>query len=222
MIRFCSSVLCVVLWLASPAVADVDFSGPVRVIDGDTLDVGQTRVRLHGIDAPEVGQPCSSDRLGVYDCGAFVRDELARRYAGKTASCELIELDRYGRSVAKCFVGGQDIGEDIVLDGLATAYRTYSMDYDLAEKSAQVAETGLWSGIMQSPAAYRADQRAPTPDVIPDGTCIIKGNISGSGQIYHMPHNRDYANTRINEARGERWFCTEAEARAAGWRAARN
>lgn len=97
------------------------------------------------------------------------------------------------------------------------------MDYDLAEKSAQIAETGLWSGIMQSPAAYRAAQRTTSPDVsAPDASCIIKGNISNSGRIYHMPHNRDYANTRINEARGERWFCTEAEARAAGWRAARN
>lgn len=219
MFRFLSLMLC----LASPVVADVDFSGVVRVIDGDTIEVGDVRVRVHGIDAPEVGQPCTSDVLGVYDCGAFVRDEVARRYNGQRATCEEIERDRYGRSVAKCFVSGQDIGEDIILDGLAQAYRQYSMDYDLAEKSAQVRETGLWSGAMQSPSAYRAAQRTSSPDVAaPDGNCIIKGNISGSGQIYHMPHNRDYDRTRINERNGERWFCSEAEARAAGWRAARN
>jgi len=217
MFRILSLLLC----LASPAVADID--GVVRVIDGDTLDVGGHRVRIHGIDAPEIGQPCTSDLLGVYDCGVFVRDEVARRYSGQTATCTVIDIDRYGRNVAKCFVNGQDIGEDIVLDGLAVAYRQYSMDYDLAEKSAQISETGLWSDVMQSPAAYRADQRAPIQAApVPDGNCIIKGNISGSGQIYHMPHNRDYNNTRINENRGERWFCSEAEAQAAGWRAARN
>ena len=97
------------------------------------------------------------------------------------------------------------------------------MDYDLSEKTAQVLGLGLWAGSMQEPSAYRADQRAPLPDIeAPDASCIIKGNISGSGRIYHMPYNRDYANTRINEASGERWFCSEAEARAAGWRAARN
>ena len=214
-------LVCFILCLASPVWADVN--GTVRVIDGDTFDVGGVRVRIHGIDAPEVGQPCTSDVLGVYDCGAFVRDEVARRYQGRAATCDVIELDRYGRSVAKCFVDGQDIGEDIVRDGLAEAYREYSMDYDLAEKSAQITETGLWSDVMQSPAAYRAEQRSASPDVAPvNASCFIKGNISGSGQIYHMPHNRDYENTRINEARGERWFCSEAEAQAAGWRAARN
>ncbi len=125
--------------------------------------------------------------------------------------------------VGKCFIDGRDINEVIVADGLAEAYRRYSMDYDLAEKTAQVLGLGLWSSEMQTPAEFRADQRAPqSADVVPDANCIIKGNISGSGQIYHMPHNRDYENTRINEARGERWFCNEAEALAAGWRVARN
>lgn len=216
-------VLSLMLCLASPLMADVEFSGTVRVIDGDTLDVGNTRVRVHGIDAPEVGQPCTSDVLGSYDCGAFVRDEVARRYNGQRADCVEIERDRYGRSVAKCFVGGQDIGEDIVLDGFARAYRQYSMDYDLEEKAAQVSEAGLWSSAMQNPADYRAAQRTSSPDVTaPDANCIIKGNISGSGYIYHMPHDRDYGRTRINTRNGERWFCNEAEARAAGWRAARN
>ncbi|WP_444429667.1 sunset domain-containing protein [Rhodobacter capsulatus] len=52
----------------------------------------------------------------------------------------------------------------------------------------------------------------------PPGACRIKGNISKKGQIFHLPGSRDYDRTRIDETRGERWFCTEAEARAAGWR----
>ena len=217
MFRYLSLILC----LASPAVADID--GRIHVIDGDTFDVGRVRVRLYGVDAPEVAQTCDDAQGRAWPCGAFVKEEIARRFEGATATCQEIDRDRYGRSVARCFVQGRDIGEEIVGDGLAQAYRRYSMDYDLAEKSAQVLGLGLWAGTMQTPAEFRADQRAPaSPDVIPDGNCIIKGNISGSGQIYHMPRNRDYENTRINEARGERWFCTEAEARAAGWRAARN
>ncbi|AKS46772.1 Endonuclease YncB, thermonuclease family [Octadecabacter temperatus] len=217
MFRILSLILC----LSSPALADVE--GRVRVVDGDTLDVSGQRVRLHGIDAPETEQTCEDAQGSVWPCGAFVREEVARRYQGVRATCHEIEQDRYGRSVAKCFVNGRDIGETLVSDGWARAYREYSMDYDLAEKSAQVLGLGLWASSMQEPSAYRAEQRVPSPDIAaPDANCIIKGNISGSGRIYHMPHNRDYANTRINEASGERWFCSETEARSAGWRAARN
>jgi len=217
MFRILSLILC----LASPAVADVE--GSVRVIDGDTFDVGGTRVRIHGIDAPEHDQTCINAEGVEWACGAYVSEDIASRYDGTTATCQMIEIDRYNRVVAKCFVNGRDVGETIVADGYAEAYRRYSMDYDLAEKAAQVRGVGLWSGDMQSPAAFRADQRAATPNTSPDNAnCIIKGNISGSGRIYHMPHNRDYENTRINPANGEQWFCTEAEAQAAGWRAARN
>jgi hypothetical protein len=78
---------------------------------------------------------------------------------------------------------------------------------------------------VQDPAAYRAERQgandagglafASAPEA-----CAIKGNISANGRIYHRPGQRDYARTRINPAQGERWFCTEDEARAAGWRPA--
>ncbi|WP_375282251.1 thermonuclease family protein [Pseudooctadecabacter sp.] len=212
MIRFCSLLLV----LASPALADLD--GTVRVVDGDTIRVGDQTVRLHGIDAPEHDQTCEDRQGRAWPCGAFVSERVHARYDGKSAICDVIDVDQYGRNVAKCYVDGRDIGDDIVAEGWAEAYRRYSMDYDLTEKGAQVRGVGIWAGQMQSPSAFRAEQRGQTPS----GDCIIKGNISGSGQIYHMPHNRDYAATRINEGRGERWFCSEAEAQAAGWRAARN
>ena len=75
---------------------------------------------------------------------------------------------------------------------------------------------------MIDPAAYRAEQRAMRARAnAPDGACTIKGNISGNGRIYHLPGSPAYGPTRIDERRGERWFCTEDEARAAGWRPAR-
>lgn len=211
MFRLCSFLL--TICLVTPVLAQ---EGRIRVIDGDSLEVGGTTVRLFGIDAPEMGQTCQTDRGTTLDCGAWARDGVEALFGGQEARCDLIEIDRYGRAVAKCDVLGQDIGERLVADGLALAFRRYSMDYDLTEKQAAVAGYGLWSMTFESPASYR-DTGPPPP-----GPCEIKGNISNAGRIYHMPHNEHYGRTRINEARGERWFCTEDEARAAGWRPARN
>jgi endonuclease YncB( thermonuclease family) len=212
-------ILPLFLLAALPAMADP--SGTIRVIDGDTLDVGGETVRLFGIDAPEGEQTCTTAAGDLWPCGAWAAAELRARVEGRTATCDTQDTDRYGRTVARCFTDGIDIAGAIVADGIALAYRDYSWDYDLAEKSAQVAGLGLWSGSFQPPADWRAAQAAPAPQPV-TGDCIIKGNISSSGRIYHQPHNRDYADTRIDPARGERWFCTTAEAEAAGWRAARN
>jgi len=207
-------ILCL---LAGPATADI--SGPIRVIDGDTFAIGDTRVRLFGIDAPENGQPCADQRGRQMNCGDWVTAQVTARYDGLQATCTEIEKDRYGRSVATCSVRGQDVGTWIVSEGLAWAFLQYSDAYALDEKAAAVASRGIWAFDIDNPATYRAVQSAAP---VPTGDCVIKGNISKSGYIYHMPHNRDYGRTRINEADGERWFCTEAEAQTAGWRAARN
>lgn len=211
-------ILTLILMLFGAA-AQADITGTVRVIDGDTFAIGDTRIRLFGIDAPEKGQPCSDDRGRQFDCGDWVTRQITALYDGITATCVEIEQDRYGRSVATCTARGGDVGQQIVSEGLAWAFVRYSNAYVLDEKAAAVAERGIWAYQMDNPAAFRAVQTAVPA---PTGPCIIKGNISGSGKIYHMPHNRDYDRTRVNEASGERWFCNEAEAQAAGWRAARN
>lgn len=192
-------------------------SGAITVIDGDTIDVGGQRVRLYGIDAPEIGQPCTYGAQ-IIDCGTWLAGQVADRFAGAQAQCTARDVDRYGRIVATCDVAGHDMGAVIVGAGWALAYRRYSDRYDLDEKAAAVAGRGLWAAQLASPESYRAaaSPAAPNPD------CLIKGNISASGQIYHRPGNRDYTRTRIDQSRGERWFCTEAEALAAGWRPARN
>jgi endonuclease YncB( thermonuclease family) len=210
---------------ATPALADP--AGTLRVIDGDTVTVGGETVRLFGIDAPEAEQTCTTDAGAPWPCGAWAAAEVAARFDGARVTCDSLDTDRYGRTVARCRQGTTDIAESIVAAGLALAYRDYSWDYDLAEKSAQVAGLGLWSGRFETPADWRAARRAaePAAQTAPRtaaGDCAIKGNISAAGRIYHQPHNRDYADTRIDPARGERWFCSPAEAEAAGWRPARN
>ncbi len=202
------------------ACADGIFAGKIRVIDGDTFDVGAQRVRLFGIDAPEAGQPCKTDNGTDHDCGDWVTAQVRDIFQGKAARCEPLDRDRYGRTVARCYVADQDVGRRLVSDGLAYAYRRYAMDYDLEEKAALVALRGIHGFVLQSPAQHRLTRipgRTPA-----SAACPIKGNISKSGRIYHMPGQRDYDRTGIDEARGERWFCTEAEARAAGWRPSRS
>lgn len=133
------------------------FTGPVSFRDGDSLMVGDIETRLHGIDAPEFNQTCEDANGTPWPCGRQIRGALRDLYQGDTAVCTLVEHDRYGRAVAKCSVAGQDLGETIVANGWAEAYRRYSMDYDLTEKAAQVAGVGIWAGSHESPAAYRAD-----------------------------------------------------------------
>lgn len=203
-----------------PVAAPADIVGTVRVIDADTLDVAGTRVRLHAIDAPEQEQSCVTEQGATFGCGAWATAQVTERFAGLTARCKSRDIDQYGRTVATCFVGGEDMGQVIVSSGWAFAYRRYGMDYDLDEKSAFVADRGLHGWRVQSPAQFRkTTSQGAEP---PDPGCRIKGNISKNGRIYHSPGQEFYDKTRINPARGEKWFCSAAQARSAGWRPARN
>lgn len=201
--------------LAGAAQADV--RGAARVIDGDTLEVAGVHVRLYGIDAPELAQSC-----GAWDCGHWARDELARLIGARPVLCRGAESDRYGRLLARCDAGQGDLGAAMVGGGAAFAYRRYALDYVGAERMAQVRALGLWQDDVPvtRPEDFRAERHAAAAQVAPGG-CRIKGNLSDNGRVYHLPGQRDYDRTRIDTTRGERWFCTEDEARAAGWRRAR-
>ncbi|MGR3495510.1 thermonuclease family protein [Citreimonas sp.] len=221
MLRICS--LLVLILAPLPAVAEV--AGTLRVIDGDTIDVGDTRVRLHGIDAPEIDQRCGGTDAPMWDCGAWVTRVVTDRYEGRDATCTVLDTDRYGRAVARCRVDGEDMGRALVAEGLAFAYRRYAMDYDLDEKAAAVNGFGLHGSGITAPAAFRATGRnaraARNAAAAPEG-CAIKGNIASDGErIFHAPGQRWYDRTRVSVQRGERWFCSESEARQAGWRRAR-
>lgn len=122
-----------------------------------------------------------------------------------------------------CSVRGRDIEAWLVLNGWALAYRKYSLDYVDQEQRAQIAELGMWRGEFIAPWEWRRGKRLQAPASLDSAAgCLIKGNIAKSGEhIFHVPGGRYYENTKINTATGERWFCTDAEAIAAGWRKAR-
>ncbi|MCC0033451.1 MAG: thermonuclease family protein [Brucellaceae bacterium] len=127
------------------------FSGTPVVIDGDTVRFGKERLRLRGIDAPELSQSCT--RAGkAYACGREARAALARHaYSGKF-SCEGWERDRYGRLLVACRDGNDDVNRTMVLSGWAVSYG----DYRVEELSARDHRKGLWDGEFQRPREWRA------------------------------------------------------------------
>jgi endonuclease YncB( thermonuclease family) len=189
--------------------------GPARVIDGDTLDIAGERMRLHGIDAPEKDQTCTMDGQ-VWECGIAAWGYLVELLADQIVTCDPRDIDRYGRTVAVCFADGQDINAAMVAEGWALAYQDYSLDYVPHEDAAKAYALGLWQGEFVPPWDWRRGSRLEGAEAIPE--CAIKGNIRDGERIYHVPSGRYYSVTVINLAAGERWFCTEAEAMAAGWR----
>ena len=203
-----------------------DLSGIARVLDGDTIEIANQRIRLWGVDAPEGKQTCL-DGSRRWPCGRRATQALAGRIDGRSVACE--ERDRDGRIIAVCRHGGRDVNAWLVREGWALAYRRYSRAYIDEESVAKGARRGLWRGEFVRPWDWRRGERLQTASrdtrrasSRDRGACNIKGNISrNSGRrIFHVPGDRDYADTRISTSHGERWFCTESEARAAGWRRA--
>lgn len=222
MLTLRSNIVLVLVVLTVPVLAAdaARVTGSARVVDGDTLVIGSEHVRLHGIDAPESDQRCEADGA-AWDCGGFARQELAGLVAGQELTCTGRGRDRYDRLVARCEAAGRDIGATLVASGAATAYRRYSTDYVREEGAARAAGLGIWRGTMETPEIFRHETTARAVQT-GGGGCTIKGNISGNGRIYHLPGQEHYANTRVDPKRGEAWFCTEAEARAAGFRKAKH
>jgi len=115
------------LFLASTGAAlPADLTGQASIIDGDTLEIHSTRIRLWGIDAPESTQLCRGEDSVQYRCGAKSANDLDAFIAGQPVNCVPIALDRYGRTVATCSIAGADLGECLVRSGLAFDWPQYS------------------------------------------------------------------------------------------------
>lgn len=149
-----------VLLLASVVTSHAQpIAGRASVIDGDTIEIAGTRIRLHGIDAPESGQRCEDAEGRFYHCGQRAAFALADRIGRATVSCEPRDTDRYGRIVAVCRVKGQDMNKWMVGQGWAIAYRHYSREYVAEELAARRARAGLWSGSFVPPWEWRRGER---------------------------------------------------------------
>ncbi len=194
--------------------------GRARAITGDTLAIGGRHIRIADIEAPELSQVCRNSRGRRWRCGRRARRALARLVARRTVACATTGSGATGLPDGRCRVGSKDvamdIGRELVRSGNAFAAGGYFSRYGSLERAARDKRVALWSGIAQRPKEYRrtvwerAKQRAPNG-------CPIKGRVSSKGKIYLVPWSPGYRRERIDKRRGERWFCSEREALAAGW-----
>ena len=158
--------LCLFFIGATASVADdLPWSLGGRVVvtavsDGDTIRSGQLRIRLHGIDAPERQQHCTTPEGARWACGNAARDALKTLVASVAAlDCQITDVDRYGRLIMRCFAGEVDVGARLVRAGMALAYRRYADDYIADEEAARAARLGLWAGQFDAPWDWRRSKQ---------------------------------------------------------------
>lgn len=195
----------------------VELNGTAEIIDGDTLKIHGSTIRLFGIDAAETGQLCGNAEQEIFRPGDDAISRVQSMSQGNVR-CQGTEYDDYGRLIATCFSqAGNEINRTLVKEGLAWAFLKYSDAYTKEEKAAKSLRLGIWQMACEPPWIFREKRWRIAEQKAPNG-CPIKGNISSKGKIYHTPWSRHYAQTGVNTKRGERWFCNEKEATDAGWR----
>jgi micrococcal nuclease len=213
----------------SPGGILVDVLG---VVDGDTIKVsvsGTTeRVRVIGIDTPELNPPQCYGQKAASKMQSLVQSKQVLIASDSSQG----DRDSYGRLLRHVSLpDGQSVAFLLIQGGYGKEFtydKPYSgqADYRAAQADAQAAGRGLW-GAECSPAVGAQSATGAPPAAAggsspTSGVCLIKGNISSSGEkIYHVPGQRYYDETKIDTSKGERWFCSTAEAEAAGWRAAK-
>ena len=200
---------------AIPALADI--AGRPTIIDGDTIKIAGERIRLNFIDAPETPQQCRANGK-PWGCGQAATYALAGFIGKSRVRCETHGRGKYGRLLGTCYLGETDINAWMVRSGWAVDYRKYSSGaYAREESLARGERRGIWKSAFIAPWDWRRGKRLTKEKK--RAPCLIKGNISRSEErIYHVPGGVYYSRTGINPRKGERWFCSEAEARAEGWR----
>lgn len=152
-------ILCLLL-LPLPVSAQT-ITGVASVTDGDSLEIRGTRIRLHGIDAPESRQLCNRPSGQQWRCGQQAALALSDRIGRRSVSCVARDIDRYGRTIAVCSQDGVDLNRWMVSEGWAVAYRQFSRDYVAVEAEARRAGRNIWSGSFVMPWDWRHGVRTP-------------------------------------------------------------
>ena len=159
--KLLSSIIFIILFL-TPAKSEI-ISGNAIIIDGDTIRINNKKIRLHGIDAPEIKQLCQKVFLSIffisfeknYKCGELSKKKLENYIKNNTIRCKIEGIDRYKRILGTCFKNTININSRMVRNGYAVAYKKYSKKYLTAEKEARKDELGLWKGKFEMPWDWR-------------------------------------------------------------------
>ncbi len=135
-------------------------------------------------------------------------------------TCRLGAADGPDRVLGQCALGDSDIGAELVRQGYVFAHGGLLARYASQEREARATKAGMWAaGDAERPTAYRAKLWEEAKRRAPEG-CPIKGQVAGAARTYVLPWSPDYDRARVQKTRGERWFCSEQEAEAAGFKAA--
>lgn len=191
--------------------------GRAIALSGDTLRVASTTITLSGIEAPLDGQTCRTRRSRRRRCDRAAKVALAHMVRRRRVTCELSGSDETVRRLGTCRIGEMDIAAELVRRGHVFAKTGLFAAYGALENEARDKHAGLWRGEPLRPADYRAQKWEEAKRAAPDG-CPIKGDVKRGRRVYVLPWSRGYRRVRVSRARGERWFCSEDEARAAGFK----
>jgi len=195
----------------------------IAVIDGDTVEIDGVARDLSGIDAPELSQTCLLDG-GTWHCGtaaAFALKKIIDLDAAMM-TCAPPKNATTGNGVSPddgavvCEVGEKDLGVRLLRDGYVVAVAPVTPGYAAAEAAARDAGLGLWRGRFVPPSGWRAGRRLAYETPAP---CVIKGIADGAdgARVYYGPTDDGYDAVTSDPARGDRRFCSDEDARAAGW-----
>ena len=163
MVKF---ILIFFLLLISNSLYGLEISGTPKVIDGDTLHINEHKIRLEGIDAPEIKQQCKKDYLKVssiigftlrknYSCGITSKKKLEEKIKNLKIKCISLSKDKYKRYLATCYKNKINLNKWMVRNGYAVAYKRYSKQYLNDEKYAKENELGIWKGSFLRPEKWR-------------------------------------------------------------------
>ena len=216
---------------------------PITVIDGDTIQIGDTVIQLAKIDAPELGQVCENNG-DFWPCGLVGAYELGKLVVFHRGDIVCYPQGvRDGATVAECTFGDFDLSEVLLLDGIAVAKPKAPRTYVIAERKAREASLGVWRGKFVRPWDWRDGKRLQGEPVAPKGHdmrdehawswggvplhpihhplhsgCVIKAK-KGDGEtgLYYTPLDPGYADIKIDSSKGDRYFCSDDAARRAGW-----
>lgn len=221
-----------VVWLVLPLIGNTDFNlrlpqvtapietieGQAKALTGDVMTIGKERVVLKGIEAPEVRQTCQDEGGRDWRCGRSALNALRRITGYENVVCTVSETDAAGRKVSDCRIGDTNIAAELVKEGHVFAQTGLFRSYGDEEDAAKAARRGIWQGEAQRPMEFRAERWELAKLKAPDG-CPIKGKgwAKRREKVYLLPWSSSYDSYGVSRSRGDRWFCSEREALAAGW-----
>ena len=128
--------------------------GKAKIIDGDTIHIGNNKIRLHAIDAPEIKQRCGKDGE-KWNCGLKSKRFLKNLIGNDQIQCDTKGQDRYKRYIGVWYINNIDLNSQMVINGWAIAYKYYSLDYIKEEEIAKLKKAGIWIGEFEEPYIFR-------------------------------------------------------------------